>query len=88
MIQQILREEIVKESVIYQDILQQGLQQGLQREASFVLRLLKRQLGELDSAVEFRIRSLSVDQLEALGEASLDFTQPEELMTWLERNSE
>ena len=90
-IQQILREEIVKESVIYQDILEQGLQQGLQqalqREIAFVLRLLKRRFGDLDKGVESRIRSLSVDQLEALGEASLDFTQSEELTTWLERNS-
>ena len=36
---------------------------------------------------ESQIRSLSIDQLEALGEALLDFTQPEELITWLERNA-
>ncbi|PSB15048.1 hypothetical protein C7B61_08035 [filamentous cyanobacterium CCP1] len=88
-IRQILREEIVKDSVIYQDILEQGLQQGLQQgaqagEATLVLRLVKRRLGDPGQEVETRIRSLSVDQLEALGEALLDFTQPEELTTWLE----
>jgi len=45
---QILREEIVKESVTYQDILQQGLQQGRQEESrSLILKLLKRRVGTL-----------------------------------------
>jgi len=84
-----MREEIVKDSVIYQDILEQGLQQGLQQgaqvgEATLVLRLLKCRFGELDQGVEGRIRSLSVEQLESLGEALLSFTQLEELMAWLE----
>ncbi|MGA7935995.1 MAG: DUF4351 domain-containing protein [Kovacikia sp.] len=95
-IRQILREEIVKDSVIYQDILQQGLQQGRQEglqqgrqegEGALVLRLLQRRIGPIDQNLESRIRSLPVDQLEALGEALLDFTQPTELATWLERNS-
>jgi predicted transposase/invertase (TIGR01784 family) len=91
-IRQILREEIVKESVIYQDILEQGLQQGLQQgaqagEAALVLRLLKRRFGELGQEVETQIRSFSTDQLEALGEALLDFTQPDELTLWLANNA-
>jgi predicted transposase YdaD len=44
MIRQLFREEIMQESVIYQDILQQGLQQG---EVRVLLRLLRRQLGEV-----------------------------------------
>ena len=89
-IRQILREEIMKDSVIYQDILEHGLQKGRQEgEVALVLRLLLRRigLGLIDDELEARIRSLSVDQLEALGEALLDFTQPDELTTWLERNA-
>ncbi|WP_448571283.1 Rpn family recombination-promoting nuclease/putative transposase [Trichothermofontia sp.] len=90
-IQQILREEIVKESVIYQDILskgvQQGLQQGLQREISLVLRLLKHRFGDLEPTLEARIRSLPVEQLEALGEALLDFPQLEALTAWLDHHA-
>ncbi len=77
----------MKESVIYQDILEQGLQQGLQREISLVLRQIKRRFGDLDSAIEVRIRSLSIDQLENLGEALLDFAQPDELLNWLDHNT-
>ncbi len=94
-IRQILREEIMKESVIYQDLIEQGLQQGLQRgiqqgvqegEAALIVRQLKRRIGGVNAAQEASIRLLSVEQLEALGEALLDFTQPDELMKWLERN--
>lgn len=82
-IRQISREEIVQESVIYQDILQQGLQQGLEHEAALMIRLLKRRFGALTAETEAHIRSLSVEQLEALGEVLLDFTQLDELTPWL-----
>jgi hypothetical protein len=39
-----------------------------------VLRQLKRRLGELSAEQEKRVRGLSVEQLEVLGEALLDFT--------------
>jgi hypothetical protein len=39
-----------------------------------VLRLLKRRSGELSVAQKERVRELSVEQLEVLGEALLDFT--------------
>ena len=51
-IQQVLREEIMQESVIYQDIKEQGIQQG---QASLVLRLLKYRIGEIESKDEIRI---------------------------------
>ncbi len=63
----------MKESVIYQDILQQGLQQGLQRETTLVLRQLTRQVGPLNLEVEDQVRALPLEQLEALGEALLEF---------------
>lgn len=66
--------------------LQQGLQQGLQHgEATLVLRLLRRKLGSLDPALENRIWALPPSQLEALGEALLDFNSVEDLTAWLAR---
>ena len=94
-IQQILREEIMQESVIYQDIkekgikqgLEQGLQQGLQQgQAILILRQLKRRLGALESRDETRIKELSLEQLEALGDALLDFSHRDDLLTWLANN--
>jgi len=82
-IQQLLREEIMQESVIYQDIKEQGIKQG---QVSLVLRLLKRRLGKIESSDETRITGLSVEQLEALGEALLDFTNRNDLLAWLVNN--
>lgn len=92
-IQRLLREEIVKESVIYQEIvaeatakgLAEGLQQGLQQgEAAIILRLLRRRIGEIDATLEATIRELSITQLETLSEALLDFTNRGDLVNWLE----
>ncbi|WP_083636736.1 DUF4351 domain-containing protein [Leptolyngbya sp. 'hensonii'] len=61
-----------------------GIQQGRQEEArSLILRLLHRRLGELPEASRGQIEGLSVAQLEALGEALLDFTHLSHLEAWL-----
>ncbi|MFS8886003.1 DUF4351 domain-containing protein [Synechococcus sp. H70.2] len=66
--------------------LQLGLQQGLQHgEATLVLQLLRRKLGSLDPALENQIWALPPSQLEALGEALLDFHSVEDLTAWLAR---
>lgn len=96
LIQQLLREDIMRESVIYQDILQQGVRQGVQQgreegrgegEASLIIRQLTRRFGELSPEVIQRIRSLSLPQLDALGEELLDFTEIAEVVTFLEQFS-
>lgn len=51
---------------------------------SIVLRLLKRQFGSLDSAMETRIRGLKLSVIEMLVDQLLDFTDISELKTWLE----
>ncbi len=85
----------MQESVIYQDIkeqgikkgLKQGLKQGLQQgQVSLVLRLLKRRISEIESGDETLITGLSVEQLETLGEALLDFSSRDDLLTWLANN--
>jgi predicted transposase/invertase (TIGR01784 family) len=90
-IQQILREDIMKESVIYQDILQQGEREGEQRgikrgQVSLILRQLNHRLGEIDSELSSRIELLSSEQLTNLGEALLDFSDRQDLITWLSEN--
>lgn len=85
-IQQILREEIMRGSVIYQDIVEQGIQQGIQRERSLILKLLNRQVNHLPPDITAQIQALSIDQLETLGEALLDFTSAADLVHWLERH--
>ncbi len=64
--------------------IEQGLQQGREQEAlSLIMRMLKRRFGSLTPQLHSRIASLSVTQLEDLGEALLDFTAVSDLETWL-----
>jgi predicted transposase YdaD len=80
LIRQFLREDIMQESVIYQDILQKGNKLGEER---LILRLLNRRFGEIDAPIVEQIRALSTEQLEALGEAFLDFSTVSDLSAWL-----
>jgi Domain of unknown function (DUF4351) len=64
-----------------------GYKRGkLEGEQLLILRQLQRRVGTLPEEVKERIYTLSVTQLEALGEALLDFTAIEELLNWLEAN--
>jgi len=88
LITQLFREDIMQESVIYQDILQKGLQQGEQRglqkgEVAVILRLLTRRFGAIEPQIEQQIRSLSIAQLEELAEVLLDFTSQSDLVNYL-----
>ena len=70
----------MQESVIYQDILQKGEKRGEERT---IIRLLKRRFGEIDSSLIDSIKILSVEQLDDLTEALLDFSQIADLVAWL-----
>lgn len=84
LITQLFREEIMQESVIYQDILQKGEQRGLQKgEVAVILRLLTRRFGAIEPEVQQQIRSLSITQLEDLAEALLDFSSQSDLVDYL-----
>jgi predicted transposase/invertase (TIGR01784 family) len=83
-----LKQTDITQSRFYQEIKRAGHQEGRQEghqegEANLVLRLLKRRLGELSLAQEEQVRGLSVEQLEALGEALLDFTAMADLESHL-----
>ncbi|MBE9004686.1 DUF4351 domain-containing protein [Fortiea sp. LEGE XX443] len=63
---------------------QQGVQQGLQQgEQQLILRQLNRRLGNLELSLVDQIQKLSIEQLEALGEALLDFSTVADLEAWL-----
>ena len=88
LILQLLREETMQESVIYQYILDKGEERGEQREAlKYTLRLLNRRFGNIDSVIIERLQVLSPEQLESLGEECLDFSNISDLFTWLEQNT-
>lgn len=60
--------------------------QGRQQEAlSIILRQLNRRLGGVSPDLEERIRNLSTEKLEDLGEALLDFSEVSDLVDWLDR---
>jgi predicted transposase YdaD len=85
LIRQLLSEDIMQESVIYQDI----LQKGEQKEAfKFLNRLLNRRFGTIDSSVIDRLKVLSTEELEILGEEFLGFTDVSALIAWLDRSTE
>jgi predicted transposase YdaD len=81
LIRQLLSEDIMQESVIYQDILHKGEQKEAFR---FLNRLLNRRFGEMDSFIVERIRLLPTEQLEILGEEFLDFSGISDLVNWLD----
>ena len=49
-----------------------------------LFRSLQRRVGPLDAADEEQIRRLSLEALEELSEALLDFTQVADVVTWLQ----
>lgn len=78
LLRNLFREEMMRESVIYQDILREG-------ERSLVLRQLTRKVGELSPQMRDRVNNLSLEQIENLGEALLDFQGMDDLEAWLSR---
>lgn len=82
LIRNFFREGMMRESVIYQEILAEGEQRGEQRERSLIVRQLTRRVGELPQEVREQIESLDLEQLENLGEALLDFQTIADLKTW------
>ncbi|QLE59767.1 DUF4351 domain-containing protein [Nostoc sp. TCL26-01] len=96
LILQLLREETMQESVIYQYILekgerlgeQRGEQRGEQEEAlKFCRLLLDERFGEIDSSIIEQVQVLNKEQLEALGRAILRFSSLPDLIAWLNQPS-
>jgi len=76
-------------SQVYLEWEQQTKQQGIEQgERSLILRLLSRRVGEVPEEMRSQINQLSIDQLEQLGEALLDFSTCADLEAWLSMGNE
>ena len=76
--------EEVRHTRAVQQWLAEGRQEGRQSEArSVALRQLNRRCGPLGEATTARIQALSLEQLEGLTDALLDFQGSVDLATWL-----
>ncbi len=87
-IQQLMRSPVMRESTMYQFILREGEERGVElgRTAegkALVLKLLNRKLGSLSPELTAIVSNLSLERLEALGEDLLDFTSTADLESWL-----
>ncbi|RUR88414.1 hypothetical protein DSM107007_10390 [Nostoc sp. PCC 7120 = FACHB-418] len=70
----------LKETRVYREIKEEGREVEAR---SLIFRLLNRRVGELPQQVRQQVESLSLEQLENLGEALLDFTSMADLDAWL-----
>ncbi|WP_414567732.1 Rpn family recombination-promoting nuclease/putative transposase [Nostoc sp. CCY 9925] len=71
----------LEEPRAFREAKQEGKIEG---ERTIVLRLLNRRVGNIPDAVLSQIQGLSVEQLEALGDALLDFSTLGDLEGWLQ----
>jgi hypothetical protein len=81
-------ELIMRLAPLYQQekaqLIQESVQQGEQR---LIIRQLHRRVGQLDSELTEQIYNLSLDRLESLGEALLDFSSLTDLLSWLNQQA-
>lgn len=93
LIYQTLKEnDMLEESVVYQDIFKKGEQRGKQEgivegERNVALRLLKRRFGKVPPNVNKQLAGLAAAQLEELCEAVLVFQTPGDLRSWFKQQT-
>jgi predicted transposase/invertase (TIGR01784 family) len=74
----------LEQTRVYQDAKAEG---KTEEGRSLVLKQLTRKLGrDLDLDLQSRVNSLTIEQIESLGEALLDFQGVDELVNWLDHN--
>jgi predicted transposase/invertase (TIGR01784 family) len=74
----------IKQTRVYQEAKQEGREEGKKDEATnLLIRILSKRFGKLGDSYTQNINSLNIEQLEKLGEALLDFTDINDLETWL-----
>jgi predicted transposase YdaD len=80
----------LQQTRVYQEAKAEGKAEereiGLQRERALILKLLNRKLGDLSPQLQGRISALSIENVESLGEALLDFNSIADLDSWLNQN--
>ena len=73
----------LQETRVYRDAKEEGREEGLAQERALVMRQLRRKVGALPEAIALQLDALSIESLEELGEALLDFDELSDLETWL-----
>jgi predicted transposase YdaD len=73
----------LQQTRVYQEARAEG---RAEEGRSLVIRILTRKLGNLSPRSLDRVNSLSIERIEALGEALLDFTSIADLEAWLNQN--
>ncbi|MBU7587305.1 MAG: DUF4351 domain-containing protein, partial [Nostoc sp. TH1S01] len=78
------RELVMRLAPLYQEDRERARQEGVQQgEKQLILRQLNRRLGNINSSLIEQIQQLSIERLEILGEALLDFATVADLELWL-----
>jgi predicted transposase YdaD len=73
----------IKTTKIYEEVRDEVRQE---QTLEVVIRLLRRRIGNLSQQLQDSISQLSIEQLENLAEALLDFSTEEDLVAWLQDN--
>ncbi len=69
----------LQQTRVYQEAMADG-------EQILVLKQLTRKFGNINSEIRSRVNSLTIEQIESLGEDLLDFTSIADLEFWLSQN--
>ncbi len=86
---EVFQEELGKlEETVREGIMQITTSWAEEAERSLILRQLARRVGELPEPVRLHIDTLPIAQLEALGEALLDFSNLSDVEAWLEQSDQ
>ena len=83
LIKMYLQDDLLKESVTYQRILNEGFEKG---EVSLVSRLIKKRFGDISENLQAKLNTLSIEKLELLGESLFDFKSIDDVSQWLNDN--
>jgi predicted transposase/invertase (TIGR01784 family) len=78
----------LQQTRVYQEAREEGREEGRQagrqaEGATVILKQLQRKLGKLPDELQAQIMALSIEQLELLAEELLDFSELENLTSWL-----
>jgi predicted transposase YdaD len=64
--------------------IEKGIERGIEREKNLIIRQINRKFRQIAPELETKIRSLSIEIIEDLGEAIFDLETVEDLQNWLE----
>ncbi|MBF2056481.1 MAG: DUF4351 domain-containing protein [Cyanobacterium sp. T60_A2020_053] len=63
--------------------LEKGLQQRIEQEKEFIIRLIQKKLGKINDDLKMQIKALNVDDLENLAENLFEMKSLDDLQQWL-----